>query len=111
MRPLPALLALVIALSGGPAGAQDPPNCTPARAGMVACLGEKLCECRWEPGGTLVARPPGHRWDCGALRPACGIAPAGPPAAEPPQVSVMPLLPSRFAMPRSSAAAAPHETR
>ena len=42
MRPLPVLLALVLALSGGPAGAQDPPNCTPARAGMVACLGEKL---------------------------------------------------------------------
>ncbi|MFZ4411103.1 MAG: hypothetical protein ACOYOH_27425 [Paracraurococcus sp.] len=107
MRLLPALLLLSL-----PAAAQDPPNCVPAREGMVACFGEKLCECRWSPGGSVVGRPPGHRWDCGALRPACGTAPAGPPAAEPPpQVSVMPLLPSRFAIPRSGGAAAPHETR
>ncbi len=110
MRPLPILL-LLVAAAFAPAQAQDPPNCVPGREGMVACFGEKLCECRWEPGGMLTGRPPGHRWDCGALRPSCGIAPASPPAAEPPQISVMPLLPSRFAIPRSGAAAGPHETR
>jgi hypothetical protein len=106
MRLIPALL-----LVATPAFSQDPPNCTPGREGVVACFGEKLCECRWEPGGAMTGRPPGHRWDCGALRPACGIAPAGPPAAEPPQISVMPLLPSRYVIPRSGAAAAPHGTR
>jgi hypothetical protein len=109
MRVLPILLLLAT-----PVLAEAPPACTPMREGMVACFGEKLCECRWEPGGSLPGRPAGHRWDCGALRPACGMAPAGPPAAELPPISVMPLLqppglPSL--MPRSGAGAAPHGTR
>lgn len=107
----PTLVLLLAALAAVPALAQDPPNCTPGREGIVACFGEKLCECRWAPGGTLTGRPPGHRWDCGALRPACGIAPAGPAPPEPPQISAMPPLPSRYVIPRSVGGAAPRETR
>jgi hypothetical protein len=118
MRLLPALLLLA-----APAFAQEPPSCTPAREGMVACLGEKLCACRWQPGGALTGRPAGHRWDCGVLRPACGVAPAGPSAAEMPPLTVMPLLqgqsgtatdPRLTGVPggsRSGAAAAPRGTR
>jgi hypothetical protein len=85
MRPF-LLLALAPALIGlhtGNAGA-SPPRCTPAQEGAVACLDSKLCECRYEPGGTLTGRRAGTRWNCGALRPTCGAAtmPAdvGPPA-------------------------------
>ena len=112
----------LLLLLAGPAGAQTPPACAPAREGMVACFGEKLCECRWQPGGTLTGRPAGHRWDCGVLRPACGVAPAGPSAAEMPPLTVMPLLqgqsgtaadPRLTGVPgaRSGAAAAPRGTR
>lgn len=76
---LPVLLLLLAV----PARGQDaPPACTPAREGMVACFGEKLCECRFAPGGSLTGRPAGHRWDCGVLRPPCGAAP--PDAGMPP---------------------------
>ncbi|TDH61438.1 hypothetical protein E2C06_16775 [Dankookia rubra] len=90
MRLLPVLLPAVLACV--PALAQDLPSCGPGREGMVACFGEKLCACRWAPGGTLTGRPPGHRWDCGVLRPACGVTPAGPPPGESPPISVMPFL-------------------
>ena len=56
--------------------AQDPPACTPAREGMTACFGEKLCVCRYDQGGQLTGRPSADRWDCGALRPNCGVVPA-----------------------------------
>ena len=75
MRPF-LFLALAPALIGlhtGNAGA-SPPRCTPAQEGAVACLDGKLCECRYEPGGTLTGRRAGTRWNCGALRPACGAA-------------------------------------
>ena len=117
MRLLAILLLHILLVLPPAALAQDPPNCTPGREGMVACFGEKLCVCRWEPGGTLVGRPPGHRWDCGVRRPACGVEPAGPPPAALPQVSIMPLLPSRpllpsnMLIPRTGAAADPHGTR
>lgn len=114
-----ALLPLLLLLAG-PALAQDPPACVPAREGMVACLADKLCECRWEPGGALTGRPAGHRWDCGALRPSCGVVPAAPQAEIPP-ISVMPLVQPRQPaevpgydprlIPRSGAGAVPHGTR
>jgi hypothetical protein len=59
-------------------GQEAPPGCVPEREGMTACFGEKLCLCRFTPGGQLTARPSAYRWDCGALRPGCGVAPAGP---------------------------------
>jgi hypothetical protein len=97
MRALPALLLSAVLLPNGllptrPSLAQAPPACAPAREGMVACIGEKLCECRWQPGGSLTGRPAAHRWDCGVLRPACGVTPAGPPPGESPPISVMPFL-------------------
>ena len=78
---LPLLLTLAPI---APAAAQPaaPPACVPAHAGMVACLGDRLCECRFEPGGIIAGRPPGHRWDCGVLRPACGLVP--PSLGQPP---------------------------
>lgn len=77
---MPALsLLLLLLLVGGPAWGQAVPVCIPAREGMIACFGDRLCACRWQPGGTLTGRPAGYRWDCGVLRPACGVAPAGPP--------------------------------
>jgi hypothetical protein len=78
------LLLLLGLLCVAPAAqAQEPPGCVAEREGMTACFGEKLCLCRFAPGGQLTARPAGHRWDCGVLRPSCGIAPAGPPPAMP----------------------------
>ncbi len=71
------LLALLVPFSV-PAGAQEPPSCTPARAGAVACLSGKLCECRFERGGSITGTRDGHRWDCGVLRPSCGEALAPP---------------------------------
>jgi hypothetical protein len=80
------LLLLLLAAAPSPGGAQAPspaPICSAAREGMVACFGEKLCECRYDPGGSMTVRPPGHRWDCGVLRPSCGIAYPADPAAPP----------------------------
>ena len=82
------LLALLLATVAVPALAQTPPVCAPVREGMVACFGEKLCRCRWQAGGALIGRPAGFRWDCGALRPACGVAPAGPEAPAAPFLMV-----------------------
>lgn len=93
---LPALLSL-LALPGA-AWAQDlaPPACIAQREGMVACLGMTLCECRFQPGGSLTARPSGYRWDCGILRPSCGVVPpdaSGPSGGQVPPVLVQPVLP------------------
>jgi hypothetical protein len=76
---MPALLVL-LTLAGPGHGQEAPaaPDCTPEREGVTACFGEKLCACRFEPGGSLTGRPPGHRWDCGALRPACSVVPTDP---------------------------------
>ncbi len=84
------LLLLLLLLGSGMAAAQAPPACAAGREGMVACFGEKLCECRWQPGGALNGRPAGHRWDCGVLRPSCGVVPPGPPAAASPELLALP---------------------
>jgi hypothetical protein len=78
--PLAALLlALALALLPASTRADGPPatqaailSCTAAIEGAVACMAEKLCLCRFDPGGTLTGRPPGVRWDCGIDRPSCG---------------------------------------
>lgn len=81
MRIRLAVLLLSVLVPAAPVAAQ--PACTAQREGMVACFGEKLCECRWEPGGSMTGRPAGHRWDCGALRPACGVVPPSAGEAQP----------------------------
>jgi hypothetical protein len=73
---MPAFLALL--LLALPASAGEVPACDPPRAGAVACLAGRLCECRFERGGTISGQPPGYRWNCGILRPNCGEAPARP---------------------------------
>jgi hypothetical protein len=78
------LLLLGLLLAAPAAWAQEPPpGCVAEREGMTACFGEKLCLCHFTPSGQLTARPAGHRWDCGALRPGCGVTPAGPPPVMP----------------------------
>ncbi len=82
-----------------PARGQVPPitACTAAIEGAVACMADRLCLCRFDPGGTLSGRPPRHRWDCGILRPHCGglLPPAMPQpwAAGPGQVFPQIILP------------------
>lgn len=90
---MPGLLVFLLLLGAGVASAQAPPSCIAGREGMVACFGEKLCECRWQPGGALSGRPAGHRWDCGALRPSCGVVPPGPPPAALPGLLTFPVEP------------------
>jgi hypothetical protein len=58
---------------------QAPPTCNARSLGQTACLGPRLCACRLEAGGSLTGVPQGYRWDCGILRPECGVAPAAPP--------------------------------
>lgn len=93
MRALIFLLLLMV-----PATAQVP-VCNPQREGMTACFDGRLCRCRFEPGGQLTARPDGHRWDCGALRPDCrpaaatlpqGDVPPWPQYVPPPQLWLEP---------------------
>jgi hypothetical protein len=72
------LLAVGAAQAPGAAQAQVP-VCIPQREGMTACFDGRLCRCRFEPGGALSARPDGHRWDCGALRPDCRTPEAAHP--------------------------------
>jgi hypothetical protein len=79
-RLLPAVL-LTLGLAGSDAAAQEAPApaCLAGREGVVACLAGTLCACRYDPGGSISGRAPGYRWDCGALRPSCGVVPpAGP---------------------------------
>lgn len=86
------LLLLPLLLWAAPGWAQeDPPACTPAREGMVACFAERSCVCRFVPGGQLTVRPAAHRWDCGILRPSCGVAPAGPPPSAVPPIGGYPV--------------------
>ncbi|MBX9702251.1 MAG: hypothetical protein K2X74_22635 [Acetobacteraceae bacterium] len=97
----PALAALLALLTPVAAPAQQPvPMCLAEREGMTACFADKLCLCRYEPGGSLTGRPPGFRWDCGALRPGCGVVPpdAGPAAPLPP-VFLQPTLPAPWSGP------------
>ena len=81
---------LLLTLVSPPARAQEIPACGPPRVGAVACLSGKLCACRFERGGSITGRADGHRWDCGALRPACGEG--VPPAA----FGAPPLMPELF---------------
>ncbi len=58
------------------------PVCNRETVGLVACVANRECVCRFERGGTLTGRARGYRWDCGILRPQCFPPPAevDPPA-------------------------------
>ena len=88
---MPWRLALLLLLSG-PAAAQPVPACMSARVGTVACLAGRLCECRYDPGGSMTGMPGGYRWNCSLLRPPCGEALAPPGVAPPPPLPVMPQI-------------------
>jgi len=51
--------------------AVEPPVCTAAALGSVACIAERLCRCAYERGGSTTETPAGYRWDCGVRRPFC----------------------------------------
>lgn len=80
MAGLRILLLLVCVAFGAPpaATAAEAPACVAATAGTVACIGERLCRCAFERGGSMVAREAGYRWDCGVLRPQCHRPPTLP---------------------------------
>lgn len=54
-----------------PLVAQEPPQCTEAREGQLACMAGKQCACRFIPGGSMTGRPDRFAWDCGINRPNC----------------------------------------
>jgi hypothetical protein len=85
----------LVALWPAPSAAAEPPTCIAETAGTVACIGERLCLCRFERGGSMVERQPGHRWDCGPLRPACHRPAAGGSSAVRPFDELNLLLPLR----------------
>lgn len=94
--PLLPFVFLFALASAARTAVADESRCTPMREGEVACLAGKLCECRHDPGGVLAGRPAASRWDCGALRPACGATPeAGTPERSPlvPPPAILPVPP------------------
>ncbi|TDG33743.1 hypothetical protein [Paracraurococcus ruber] len=88
-RPLWLMASLLLAPAAWAQSA--PPACGAAREGITACIGEKLCECRYERGGSVSGRREGFHWDCGILRPSCGVAPAGPGSQMPP-MNITPFI-------------------
>ncbi|MFT8245714.1 hypothetical protein [Roseomonas sp. BN140053] len=69
-----------------PPGVPPMPVCNAPRDGVSACLAGRQCLCGFERGGSITGRRDGWRWDCGILRPACTVPPAGTdpaPAWEP----------------------------
>lgn len=78
--------ALLLLLLATPALAQ--PVCDAARLGTVSCQAGRMCECRFERGGSLTGLPDGYRWDCGTLRPSCPTQELRPqtPFMPPPQI-------------------------
>lgn len=66
---------LLFGLWCGAVTANAQPVCNAFVEGASACLANKQCVCRFDPGGSMVARPAGYRWNCGALRPACELPP------------------------------------
>ena len=83
------LLLLLILLLPLRLSAQEMPACNQDRVGAVACMAGKLCACGYARGGIVSGRPDGYRWDCGALRPACGEP---PPADLPGSAQPLPSL-------------------
>jgi hypothetical protein len=94
VRLLPLLLLAL------PASANEVPPCDARRAGAVACLSGRLCECRYERGGSLTGQSTGFRWNCGILRPSCGEAPAPQSVPLPPPDLLLQLPPPQTPWPR-----------
>jgi hypothetical protein len=90
----PIITMLMIMTGGMPAQAQGQvPACGARTEGQVACMSGRLCECRFERGGTVAGRPDRHNWDCGPLRPDCAPPPGiiQAPAHMPTIIPVVPL--------------------
>jgi hypothetical protein len=98
------LLMLLLLLAPLRLAAQEIPACNQDRVGAVACMAGKLCACGYARGGIVSGRPDGYRWDCGALRPACGApAPADLPGfAQQPPPFYLQLAPPEGQPPRST---------
>lgn len=55
------------------ASSQQAPQCTAESLGQVACFVNKLCECKFERGGSMTGVPDAYKWDCDIKRPSCGL--------------------------------------
>jgi hypothetical protein len=84
------LLPLALLMASVPARAQ--PQCDASRLGSLSCQVGRMCECRYERGGSLTGREEGYRWDCGILRPACPPVQLQTPTAPWPQGMPLPQL-------------------
>lgn len=93
-----AMLFLLFGLSlGTPTRASDIPVCTPAQDGRLACLSGRLCSCRLIRGGSITGQRDRHAWDCGILRPVCGMGLV--PPSIPDRDGTLLLRPNRSATP------------
>lgn len=73
------------------AAAAAEPVCNAFNEGITGCFANKQCICRFDPGGSLAGRPPGYRWNCGVLRPACELPPPALPGVPlPPSLALPP---------------------
>ena len=98
-RSILTLLALLLGTAPAAAQQQPVPMCLSQREGMTFCFADKLCLCRYEPGGSLTGRPPGLRWDCGVLRPACGVVPPDTAPGGVPPAMVQPFVQAPWSRP------------
>jgi hypothetical protein len=85
MRPIALALLLLAPLA---AAAQAPPACSRAREGQLSCMAGKMCECRFERGGSMTGRPDRFAWDCGVMRPNCPPDPTVAPGQAAPPVGI-----------------------
>jgi len=72
-----------ILFSSFAANAQEAPRCAAETHGQVACFVNKLCECKFERGGTITGVPDGYRWDCDIKKPSCGLGADTPADLDP----------------------------
>jgi hypothetical protein len=94
------LRLLALLLLAVPASANEVPPCDARRAGAVACLSGRACECRYERGGSITGQSTSYRWNCGILRPSCGEAPQPVPLPLPLPDLLLQLPPPHTPWPR-----------
>lgn len=72
-RLLFVLVVLLVSWLGQPVGSHaQTPACGPASVGLVACIADQRCTCRFAFGSPATGLADGYRWDCGILQPSCG---------------------------------------
>ena len=51
--------------------AQDAPACNARNLGIVSCIADVLCLCRYEQASAMRGLQAGYRWQCDLNRPYC----------------------------------------